>query len=103
MEISRIKEVLARPVFYTAEKILGLDIGSRFIKVVQVKKTTVGYSVKKVGLKELPLDVIVDGEVMDDTTLVDLIRSFIKEFQAEDTQDKDVALITSGRDVLIKS
>ncbi len=103
MEISKIKEVLARPVFYTAEKILGLDIGSRFIKVVQVKKTTVGYSVKKVGLKELPLDVIVDGEVMDDTTLVDLIRSFIKEFQAEDTQDKDVALITSGRDVLIKS
>lgn len=96
----KIKEVLTRPIFYTAKKMLGLDIGSRFVKLVEIEQTLGGYELKNIGIKELPLDVIVDGEVMDTDTLVDVITSFVEECE---TEEKSVALMVSGRDVLVKA
>lgn len=100
MNIEKLKEVLTRPVIYKTRSMLGLDIGSRFIKVVQLKQLPGVYKLEKVGLRELPLDVIVEGEIMDTATLVDLISSFIEEFE---TEYKDVTLMASGRDVLVKA
>ncbi len=79
---------------------LGLDIGSRFLKVVEIEETAGGYKLKKIGIKKLPLDVIVDEEVMDTDTLVNIITSFLQEFKIE---TKSVALMVSGRDVLVKT
>lgn len=100
ISVRSMKEVLTRPVFYTAKKVVGLDIGSRFLKLVEIKQTLGGYCLKKIGIKELPLDVIVDGEVMDTDTLVDIIGSFVQECE---TAEKSVALMVSGRDVLVKT
>lgn len=99
INVKSMKEVLTRPVFYTAKKMVGLDIGSRFVKLVEIEQTPGGYCLKKIGIKELPLDVIVDGEVMDTDTLVDIIGSFVQECK---TEEKSVALMVSGRDVLVK-
>jgi type IV pilus assembly protein PilM len=99
MNMKTVKEVLTRPVFYAAKRMIGLDIGSRFIKLVEIEGTLGGYSLKKIGIRELPLDVIVDGEVMDTDTLVDVIGSFVREYE---TEEKSVALTVSGRDVLVK-
>ncbi len=97
--IKRMKEVLTKPLFYTPKRILGLDIGSRFIKLVEIEQTLGEYNLKKIGTKELPLDVIVDGEIMDADTLVDVLSSFVQECE---TKEKSVALVLSGRDILVK-
>ena len=99
INIKSMKEVLTRPVFYTAKTMVGLDIGSRFVKLVEIEQTLDGYCLNKIEIKELPLDVIVDGEVMDTDTLVDIIGSFVQECE---TAEKSVALMVSGRDVLVK-
>jgi len=96
----KIRQVLTKPLFYTAESMLGLDIGSRFLKFVEIEETAGGYKLKKIGIKQLPLDVIVDEEIMDTDTLVNIITSFLQEFKIE---TKSVALMVSGRDVLVKT
>ncbi|MDO9575645.1 MAG: pilus assembly protein PilM, partial [bacterium] len=100
IDTKKIRQVLAKPLFHTAESMVGLDIGSRFLKFVEIEETAGGYKLKKIGIKQLPLDVIVDEEIMDTDTLVNIITSFLQEFKIE---TKSVALIVSGRDVLVKT
>lgn len=78
---------------------VGLDIGTRYIKIVQLKKKPVGYSLEKYGLVELLSEVIVDREFMDRDAL---IENLIKVVENSRIEDKKVSTVISGKNVIIK-
>ena len=86
---------------YLAPKshLLGLDIGSSSIKLVQIKEAKGQYIVEKFGMKLLEPEVIVDGTVMDEGRVVGAIKELIDETGAK---QKKVAVSISGHSVIVK-
>lgn len=80
-------------------QLLGLDIGSSAIKLVQIKESKGKYTLEKFGLKPLEPEVIVDGTVMDETRVVGAIRELIDETGAKLNK---VAVSISGHSVIVK-
>jgi type IV pilus assembly protein PilM len=87
-------------VFFSAqENLVGLDIGSGSIKLLQMRKAKGKYKVERFGVKALPTETIVDGSIMDGLEVV----SAIKELAAEQKlKQKSVALSISGTSVIVK-
>lgn len=82
------------------EKIaIGLDIGTRYVKIVQLKKKPGGYSLEKYGLIELLPEVIVDREFMDRSSLIENLRKVVENSGIE---EKKVSTVISGKNVIIK-
>ena len=61
-----------------AKNTLGLDIGSSSIKVVQLKETKKGKHLVKLVEVQLPADTIVDGALMNSSTIVDAIVEVVR-------------------------
>ncbi len=80
-------------------QLLGLDIGSSSIKLVQLKETKSGYVLEKFGVKPLEPEVIVDGTVMDESRVVGAITELLEE---HDVKLKKVAISISGHSVIVK-
>ncbi|RZA07990.1 MAG: type IV pilus assembly protein PilM [Proteobacteria bacterium] len=82
-----------------AKPIIGLDIGSSTIKLVEAEKKRGGWVVKSFTSVTLPEDTIVDGEIVNHAAVVEAIRSVIKESGAG---SKLVATSVAGSSVIIK-
>lgn len=80
-------------------QLVGLDIGSSAIKLVQLKEAKGRYSLQKCGVKPLEPEVIVDGTVMDEGRVVAAIRELFDELKVKNTQ---VAVSISGHAVIVK-
>lgn len=80
-------------------QLVGLDIGSSAIKLVQLKETKGRYSLQKFGIKPLEPEVIVDGTVMDEGRVVSVIRELFDENRVK---NKQVAISISGHAVIVK-
>ncbi len=78
---------------------IALDIGSTFIKLVQLKGSKGNYQLVKYGMVELPPEVIVEGAVMDAGRVVDAIKELLK---AQQVKTKEVVISVSGSSVIIK-
>ena len=79
--------------------LLGLDIGSGSIKMLQLKESKGTLTVERFGMKPLPAEMIVDGSIMDGLGVV----TAIKELAAEQKlKNKNVALSISGTSVIVK-
>lgn len=78
--------------------IIGLDIGSKNIKVVQLKDVKGNYRLERLGIKEIEPELIVDGSILDSTRVVDAIRELLS---SSDTKTKDVTLSVSGHSSVI--
>ncbi|MBI3802865.1 MAG: type IV pilus assembly protein PilM [Nitrospirae bacterium] len=85
--------------FSKKRDLIGLDIGSGAIKLVQLKETAKGYQLQKFGVKPLDSELIVDGTIMDAGRVVSAIKELLEE-QAVKT--KDVAVSVSGHSVIVK-
>lgn len=83
----------------TNKQLLGLDIGSSAIKLVQVKESRGGYKLQKFGIKLLEPELIVDGTVMDTGRVVEAIKELLQE---RDVRLKSVAMSISGHSVIVK-
>lgn len=81
------------------KNLVGVDIGSSSIKVCQLKESRKGVTLQKVGFAPLPPQTIVDGQVMDASTLVSTLQSV---FQQAKIKQKEVALSVSGQNVIIR-
>ena len=79
--------------------LIGLDIGSGAIKLVQLKESKRGYQLQKFGVKALDPELIVDGTVMDAGRVVSCIKELLEE---QSVKVKDVALSVSGHSVIVK-
>ncbi len=80
-------------------QLVGLDIGSSAIKLVQLKENKGRYFLKKFGVKPLEPEVIVDGTVMDEGRVVSAIREL---FDDSGVKNKLVAISISGHAVIVK-
>ena len=78
---------------------IALDIGSTFIKLVQLKGTNKNYQLIKFGMVPLPPEVIVEGAVMDAGRVVDAIKELLA---AHKVATKEVVISVSGSSVIIK-
>lgn len=81
------------------KELIGLDIGSGAIKLVQLKKAKKGYQLQKFGVKALDSELIVDGTVMDAGRVISGIKELLEE---QSIKTKDVALSVSGHSVIVK-
>lgn len=81
------------------KQLVGLDIGSSAIKLVQLKESKGRYFLQKFGVKPLEPEVIVDGTVMDEGRVVSAIREL---FEEANVKNKHVAISISGHAVIVK-
>ncbi len=79
--------------------LVGLDIGSSAIKMVQLKEVKGRYVLQKYGMKPLEPEVIVDGTVMDEGRVVAAIKELLDE---QGVKNKNVAISISGHAVIVK-
>ncbi len=77
---------------------IGLDIGSRDIKLVQVKEGKAGYQLEKVGIASLLPELIVDGSILDSIRVVEVVKKLIQE---NNIRLKDTAIAVSGHSSVI--
>ncbi len=78
---------------------VGLDIGSGFVKVVEVDHSGDQPEVVRVAMRPLLPDAIVEGEVMDPGLVADTIKGL---FQEVGLKTRDVITAVGGHDVIIK-
>jgi type IV pilus assembly protein PilM len=85
--------------FTPKRQLVGLDIGSSGIKLVQLKESRGRYILQKFGFKPLEPEVIVDGTVMDEGRVVSAIKEL---FEETNIKVRQVAVSISGHAVIIK-
>jgi type IV pilus assembly protein PilM len=85
--------------FGKKKDIVGLDIGSSSIKVVELSETNRGYQLVHCAMAPIPPEAIVDGSLMDSVVIVDTIRDLIKGFKIK---TKEVVTSVSGHSVIVK-
>ncbi len=78
---------------------IALDIGSTYIKLVQIKGSQKSYHLVKFGMVPLPPEVIVEGAVMDAGRVVDAIKELLA---ANKVKVKEAVISVSGSSVIIK-
>lgn len=81
------------------KEIIGIDIGSSSVKLVQLKEQKGAYTLQNVGILPLPLEAIVDNTLMDSSSIVETIKKLIKSLNV---RVKDAACSVSGNSVIIR-
>jgi type IV pilus assembly protein PilM len=84
---------------FGAKPIVGLDIGSSAIKLVEVEKKRSGWVVRSFSSVTLPEDTIVDGEIVNQAAVVESIKTLLKE---AGPRSKVVCTSVAGASVIIK-
>jgi type IV pilus assembly protein PilM len=88
-------------VFFSRSKgVVGLDLGSSAVKLVEIKERKAGeYHLQRVGIEPLSPEAIVDGSIMDSSLVVDAIHKLNDETRVKTT---NYATSLSGHSVIIK-
>jgi type IV pilus assembly protein PilM len=85
--------------FSRKQPLVGLDIGTHSLKVVQLKKAGKSYQLLNFGIMPLLPEAIVDGAIMNAGAVVDAIRNLLR---MEKIKTKDIATAISGQSVIVK-
>jgi len=85
--------------FKRQKSMVGLDIGSSSIKVVQVETRAGEVYLQDYGTADLLPEAIVDGEIMDRQLVVETIQNL---FESKKMKATDVVTSVSGRAVIVK-
>ena len=86
--------------FSKSKNVVGLDIGSSAIKLVELKEKKGGnYSLVKLGSERLSPEAIVDGSIMDSSMVVDTIQRLNTD---QSVKNSNYATSLSGHSVIIK-
>ncbi|MBI3604780.1 MAG: type IV pilus assembly protein PilM [Nitrospirae bacterium] len=79
--------------------LVGLDIGSSGIKLLQLKENRKKFTLEKLGVAQLDPELIVEGTVMDSGRVVEILKKLIDE---QKLKVKEVAISVSGHSVIVK-
>lgn len=85
--------------FQRDKELIGIDIGSSSVKMVQLKEARGSYQLVKLGLAMLPPEAIVDNAIMDSNAVVAAIRNLVETHKVK---TKNVATSVSGHSVIIR-
>jgi type IV pilus assembly protein PilM len=86
-------------VFRKTKPIVGLDIGSSAVKVVELRRSGQSLKVVGFGMEPVPSDTIVDGAIIDAAAVADAVA---RALDASRTKTKDVVASLSGNAVIVK-
>ncbi|TYO99956.1 type IV pilus assembly protein PilM [Geothermobacter ehrlichii] len=81
------------------KELVGIDIGSSSVKLVQLRNVKGGYQLVNLGLLPLPPEAIVDNSIMDSGAIVEAIRNLVESHKVK---TKNVAASVSGHSVIIR-
>jgi len=81
------------------DSLVGLDIGSRSVKVAEITETKNGRKLRRFGVADIPPGAIEDGAISDPETVAQVIRQLFKSANIKTT---NVALSIGGYSVIIK-
>jgi type IV pilus assembly protein PilM len=79
--------------------LIGLDIGSHAVKVVELRSSRKGYQLVNLGVENLPPEAIVDGALLNSGAIVEAIQSLLVN---NNIKTKDAIASVSGHSVIIK-
>lgn len=79
--------------------ILGIDIGSSAVKLVELKESKKGYKLTALGMVYIPPETIVDGAVMNAPVLSEKIQELMAQQKGK---VKDCVSAVSGHAVILK-
>jgi len=65
--------------FLGTKGIIGLDIGSSYVKLVQLKDIKGGYELELFDMVPLPPEIIVDGSIIDSFRLIDTLKELLRK------------------------
>ena len=85
--------------FNKKKEVIGIDIGSSSVKLVQLKDLKGSFQLLNVGIVPLPPEAIVDNTIMDSSLIVNAIKSLAASLGVK---VKDVACSISGNSVIIR-
>jgi type IV pilus assembly protein PilM len=86
--------------FRKAKNLIGLDIGSSAVKLVELKEGKEGtFQLVKAGLETLSPEAIVDGAIMDSSLVVETISRLLA---TTGVKSPNVAVSVSGHSVIVK-
>lgn len=91
---------MAFGLFSKQDDLVGIDIGSSSVKLIQLRQVKEGYELVHLGMAALPPETIVDHSVMDSVTLVDCLRDLVEN---QKVKTKNVATSVSGHSVIIRN
>ena len=81
------------------DSLVGLDIGSRSVKVAEITETKNGRKLRRFGMADIPPGAIEDGAISDPETVAQVIRQL---FKSANIKGANVALSIGGYSVIIK-
>jgi len=84
--------------FFGGKGTVGLDIGSGYLKLVQLKDTKEGYELELFDMLPLPPELIVDGSIIDSLRLVDSLKELARKAKI---RAKDVTISIAGHSSVI--
>jgi type IV pilus assembly protein PilM len=85
--------------FSKKDQLIGLDIGSRSIKVGEVHDTKKGRILQKFGMVDLPQNSIVEGRIKEPSVVADAIKGLMSDLKVT---EQNVATSVAGYSVIIK-
>lgn len=81
------------------KKVVGLDIGSKLIKAVEMEHDKEGFRISNVAISSTPEGSVVEGTVSSRAEVLDTIKSIL---QTSGIKCKHVVTAVAGKDVIIK-
>jgi type IV pilus assembly protein PilM len=80
-------------------QVIGLDIGSHSIKLVEIEHTSKGRILRNFGIMGLPADAIVEGSIKEMEIVASAIKTLYRNLRVK---NKNVATSISGYSVIVK-
>jgi type IV pilus assembly protein PilM len=85
--------------FSKIKDVIGIDIGSSSVKLVQLKHLNGSFQLLNAGIVPLPPEAIVDNTIMDSSAIVNAVKGLVT---CLGVKVKDVASSISGNSVIIR-
>ncbi|MEM7585863.1 MAG: type IV pilus assembly protein PilM, partial [Acidobacteriota bacterium] len=86
-------------IFNRSKGVVGLDIGSATVKLVELKERKGQFTLQRIGVEPLSPEAIVDGSIMDSSLVVDAIQKLNDQTSVKNT---NFGTSVSGHSVIIK-
>lgn len=90
---------LSLPGFGSSKALMGLDIGSSSIKLVELQRRGRDFELISLGVSRVPAEAIVQGAFLNSGAIVDAIREAVEQAKP---RSKNVAVAVSGHSVIVK-
>ncbi|NWG32783.1 MAG: type IV pilus assembly protein PilM, partial [Rhodocyclaceae bacterium] len=87
------------PLFPGKKRIVGLDVGSKLTKAVEMEHMKDGYLVTNLAIAATPEGSILEGEITNREEVIASVKSLLKSYGIK---TKDVVTAVAGKDVIIK-